>query len=624
MIFDIESDGLLNEATKVHCLVMRATSTGKSTRYSDHPESSGRPLQEGLEVLMQSPRLIGHNAIKFDIPLLKKLYPHFKVDTSKVIDTLVYARLVFADIRIKDAKLVKSRRLPGEFSGLHSLEAWGHRLNLHKGDYAKEMEARGLDPWAAWNQDMEDYCEQDTAVTLKLFNLLETKAFSEESITLEHEVAWVIARQERYGFQFNEPKAVDLYGTLVQKKLETAERVRKVFGPKYLRDGKIFTPKRDNSRMGYVAGSPVQKIKLTEFNPGSRDHIAYWLKTLYGWVPTEFTADGKPKVDDDTLMNLPYPEAEPLKEYLMLVKRCGQIAEGKAAWLKCVSNGRMHGSVNTNGAVTGRMTHSGPNMAQVPAGYSPYGKECRELFEVRRDKKLVGIDAAALELRCLAGYMAAWDNGAYIKTVLEGDKSKGTDIHSVTARGIGLDPVKLYFEGESGRDIAKTWFYAFIYGAQDPKLGEILTRIINNRTAGHRSRMGLSRSLPALGKLTERVKVTAQDRKGILKGLDGRLLSVRGLHAALNTLLQGAGAAIMKRALVIFDNSLQSRGYLPGVNYEFVANVHDEWQVEVDEGIAEEVGKLGCEAIRLAGEYYNFRCPLSGEYKIGNNWSETH
>jgi DNA polymerase I-like protein with 3'-5' exonuclease and polymerase domains len=622
MIFDIEADGLLNEATRIHCIVLRSTVTGETQRFST--SNRGKPISDALWKLSNAPRIIGHNAINYDIPLIRKLYPDIPIYPSRVVDTLVYARLVFADIRVKDADLIRKGKLPGEFMGQHSLEAWGHRLKLHKGDYAKEMAAKGLDPWASWSPEMEDYCEQDTAVTLKLFRNLEARGFSEESIKLEHEVAWIIARQERYGFRFNEQKAVDLYGDLVQKKMETAAAVRGVFKPLYLKDGHPFTPKRDNAVKGYVKDVPFQKVKLTEFNPGSRDHIAHWLRTLYGWEPKERTPDGKPKVDDDTLMSLPYSEAKPLKEYLMLGKRCGQIAEGQSAWLKCVTNGRMHGSVNSNGAVTGRMTHWGPNMAQVPAGYSPYGKECRALFEAGPGKKLVGIDAAALELRCLAGYMALIDGGAYIKTVLEGDKTKGTDEHSVTARAIGLDPAKIYFAGETGRDMAKTWFYAYIYGAQDPKLGEILTHVPGNRAAGYRSRVALVRALPALGTLTDLVKERAKERKGILLGLDGRFLSVRSDHAALNTLLQGAGAVLMKRALVILDNSLQALRYTPGVHYEFVGNIHDEWQLEVDEEIAEVVGKLGVEAIRKAGEYYKFRCPLDGEYKIGNNWSETH
>lgn len=621
MIFDIETDGLLEAVTKTHCLVIKDTSTGIATRYS----KATNPIEEGLKRLLSADRIIGHNVIKFDIPVIKKLYPWFDPDMSKVLDTLVMSRLIYADIGKTDSKLVKKGTLPGYLFGSHGLEAWGYRLKKHKGDYSKEMKEKGLDPWAEWCQEMEDYCVQDTEVTQTLLDKLNSKGFSPEAIELEHQVATIVARQERYGLLFDTPKAVKLYSILVQKKLEVENLAKKVFKPMYLKDGKIFTPKRDNKKEGYVAGCPHQKIKLTEFNPGSRDHISHWLKKLYQWEPTEFTPEGKPKIDDDTLVNLNYPEVAHLKEYLMLGKRCGQLSEGNQAWLKKVGkDGRMHGSVNTIGAVTRRMTHSNPNMAQVPAGYSPYGHECRELFYVPKGKKLVGADAAALELRDLAGYMANRDEGAYVNTVLKGDKKAGTDIHSINAKAIGLDPAGLYFDGESGRDIAKTWFYAFIYGAGDEKLGYILTKQNNQIEKGRASRDKFLRNLPALGDLVSKVKKTVKERDGYLKGLDGGLLSVRSQHAALNTLLQAAGAIQMKKALVILDQSLKELGYKAGTNYEFVANVHDEWQIECDEAIAETVGKTAVRAIQKAGEHFNFKCPLDGEYKVGNNWSETH
>lgn len=299
----------------------------------------------------------------------------------------------------------------------------------------------------------------------------------------------------------------------------------------------------------------------------------------------------------------------------MVQKRLGQVAEGKEAWLKNVRNGRLHGSVNTNGAVTGRMTHSRPNMAQVPSSRAPYGPECRELFIAGKGKKLVGCDADALELRDLAGYMAAFDGGEYIRTVLEGKKEDGTDMHTQNANALGCD-----------RDTAKTWFYAFIYGAGDFKLGATLgakgsKQAVTN--AGKVSRAKFLAALPALKNLTERVKKKAQ-AQGWIKGLDGRLLTIRSQHAALNTLLQSAGAIQMKRALVILDNELQTLGMVPGRHYEFVANIHDEWQLEVDEDKAELVGRTAANAIRMSGEYYNFRCPLAGNYDIGENWAATH
>jgi DNA polymerase I-like protein with 3'-5' exonuclease and polymerase domains len=267
-------------------------------------------------------------------------------------------------------------------------------------------------------------------------------------------------------------------------------------------------------------------------------------------------------------------------------------------------------------------------MAQVPGSKAPYGERCRALFTVPQGKKLVGCDADALELCCLAGYMARYDNGAYIKVVLEGDKSQGTDIHSVNARALGLDPKQKYpvnGKNVTGRDIAKVWFYAFIYGAGDMKLGFILgeTNEAKAKKKGKKSRQRFLENLPALKTLTEKVKAMLKKR-GHLKGLDGRRLHPRFDHSALNTLLQSAGAVIMKMALVIADEALIGQEFLPGRHYEFVANVHDEFQIEADEDRAETVGRMAKDSIRLAGERLGFACPLSGSFDIGDNWAQTH
>lgn len=643
VLFDVETDGLLESVTRIHVLVIRDYLTGRVMVFRQNERENTLP--DGLAILAdESTLVVAHNGTEYDCEVLRKLYG-IVIPWHRQRDTMVLSRLLWPDIKQRDMDRAKKRgnTFPGNLFGSVSLEAWGMRMGIFKGDYqgdsklVTQLIERGMDPeearkeafrrrWERWNQDMEDYCVQDVEVTLALWERILKKEPSGESVLIETQVAYIIGRQYRHGFRFNEQKAVTLLGRLVQRRLELETEVRKVFRPRYLPDGRVFTPARDNKTTGYVAGAEVQKVKLTEFNPGSRDHVALWLKRDFGWEPTEFTNDGKPKVDDDIISKLPYPEAQPLKEYFMVSKRLGQLAEGKEAWLRAVGpDGRIHGRVNTNGAVTGRMTHSKPNMAQVPAGRSPYGHECRELFEAPEGKLLTGADAEALELRDLAGYMAIYDGGAYVKTVLEGDKSQGTDMHSVNARALGLDPKGVYFEGESGRDIAKTFFYAFIYGAGDEKLGYIVLRKWGQAAVkkGGQLRKAFLTNLPALGALVETVKKRAKER-GYLIGLDKRHLPVRSQHAALNTLLQACGAIQMKKALCLLDDALQAAGFVPGVHYEFVANVHDEWQIEVDEDKAETVGRMAVQAIRDAGTYFGFRCPLDGAFDVGRNWAETH
>lgn len=609
-IFDIETDGFVEELTKVHCLVLKDIDTGEVLSYADHP--GYRPIEEGVRLLAGSDLIVGHNVINFDIPALIKVYPWFR-PRGVVRDTIVCARLMWPadELKDQDTRRLRAGTLPGNLWGNFSLEAWGYRLGNYKGDY------KG--PWDTWSTTMQDYCEQDVEVTFSLWERIQKKNWEPQSVELEHDVQWIVARQERYGFLFDQERATRYYADLVQRKVELEATLQELFPPWV--EETVFIPKANNGPRGYVKGVPFTKRKTVTFKPSSRDHIAQRLIAKHGWEPQEFGKDGKPTCDDETLSSLPYPEAAVLCEYLMIEKRMGQLSTGKEAWLRHVkADGRIHGRVTTNGAVTGRMTHSKPNMAQVPGLTDkktgqpmPYGKDSRECFTVPRGKKLVGCDADALELRCLAGYMAKYDGGDYVRVVLEGKKELGTDMHTVNAKALGCS-----------RDAAKVWFYAFIYGAGDFKLGTILAAPAGEEQAwGKRSRARFMKNLPALGQIVEKVREKVA-KKGYLKGLDGRRLRTRSAHSAFNTLLQSAGAILMKKAMVILDRDLQEAGYVPGVNYEFVANVHDEWQIEADEDIAHDIGKRAVTAIIRAGEFYNFGCPLGGNYGVGDNWAETH
>ena len=291
--------------------------------------------------------------------------------------------------------------------------------------------------------------------------------------------------------------------------------------------------------------------------------------------------------------------AELIKEYLMLQKRIAQIE----SWMDAVgSDGRVHGRVITNGAVTGRMTHSSPNMAQVPNAGSPYGPECRQCWTVEDGNVLVGADASGLELRMLAHYMKDTN---YVKTVTEGSSKDGTDVHTINQKAAGLQT----------RDQAKTFIYAFLYGAGPAKIGSIVGC---NAADAERLMARFLKATPSLQRLRETVGRYAVE--GYVPGLDGRKIWVRSEHAALNSLLQGAGAIVMKQALVLLEKHLLRAG----VFYKFVANVHDEWQIETKPEMADTVGKLAVQSIREAGEHFQLRCPLDGEYKYGRTWRDTH
>ena len=513
----------------------------------------------------------------------------------KIHDTLLLSRLVWSDLKNNDFKFVKKRTdFPMKLIGSHSLKAWGLRLSNHKAEYTGGFEL--------WSDEMQKYCEQDTYANLTLYNKIMSKVPSHESIGLEHEFAGVIRAMENHGFHFDETKAMALLAKLQKRKAELEEQLQKAFQPWEIKEP--FIPKVNNKKRGYQKGVMTYKVKEVVFNPASRDHIANRLQVIHGWKPKEFTASGKPKVDEEVLQGLDFPEAKLLVEYLLLNKRLGQLATGQNAWLKLVRNGKMHGQVNTNGCATHRCTHSRPNMSQVPSVSAEFGTECRELFYAPKGFKLVGADLSGLELRCLAHYMAKFDDGAYAKEVVDGD------IHTTNQKAAGLPT----------RNNAKTFIYGFLYGAGPAKIGAIVG---GSDAHGKKLIDKFLKATPALKKLREAV-LAAYKKNGHLKGIDGRILPVRSEHAALNTLLQSAGAVLCKRATVNLYDNLASQGYVFGKDYAFVAHIHDEIQIQAKEELADIIGQAAVTAFQQAGEYYDFRCPITGEYKVGQNWAETH
>jgi DNA polymerase I-like protein with 3'-5' exonuclease and polymerase domains len=547
IVLDIETNSTHD---KIWLVVTRDIETGEVVSWK---QASG--LQKYLD---SCDLIIMHNGIAFDQPVLQKNW-NVTMKLSQVYDTLVASRL-----------------LNPSLEGGHSLAAWGQRLGFPKGDFS-DWDG-GLTP------EMEQYCIQDTLVTQKLYdvliNELKYNKFEQRSIELEHKVQAIIAKQERNGFKLDEKKATILLSELSSKLAAIEVEMQGIF------------PAKTIERVSEKTGKSL-KAKVEVFNPGSRKQIGERLIEK-GWKPDRFTETGQPIVDEGTLEGLDIPEAKAINEYLMLQKRVAQIE----SWLKALgSDGRVHGKVITNGAVTGRMTHMSPNMAQVPNSGSPYGEDCRDLWIVDKGYKLVGIDASGLELRMLAHYMK---DDAYTSEVVSGD------IHTANQKAAGLET----------RNQAKTFIYAFLYGAGDAKIGKVVGA---GEKEGKELKSRFLQNTPSLKILRENVSSIAKN-SGTLPGLDGRRLQVRSDHAALNTLLQSAGAIVMKQAVVLLDESLSKFG----IDYKFVANVHDEWQIEVEEAYADMVGKIGAQSIENAGKVLQMRCPLAGEYKVGNSWKETH
>ena len=269
------------------------------------------------------------------------------------------------------------------------------------------------------------------------------------------------AADEEAGWTFDEKKAAKFYAELAQERADLQQELDELFPPWIVEEE--FIPKVNNKTRGYVKGEPFIKRKEVQFNPNSRKHIEFCLKQKYKWKPREFTPSGDAKIDETILNALPYPEAKKLAHSFLIQKRIGMLAEGNSAWMKLAVDdpqspryGLLRHTINPNGTVTGRASHFGPNLAQVPATRAPYGKECRELFTVPPGYVPVGADLSGLELRCLAHFMN--DGGKFAKELLEGD------IHTANMAAFGV----------ADRDQAKRLAYATLYGAGVSKLGEIV------------------------------------------------------------------------------------------------------------------------------------------------------
>lgn len=657
LLYDIETDGLDN-ATVIHSLVIQDLDTGDILSFCDQPGYDGEILA-GLMLLEGADLRVGHNIIDYDEPVIRKLYPKWS-PRGHAFDTLVCSRLIYTNLADTDHKLVRSGRFPARLIGSHSLEAWGQRLGYLKGDFGKTTD------WKEWSPEMQEYCVRDVKVNRKLFDEIKAKNYSLEAIELEHRFAKVISDMTRHGYGFNEEAGAKLYAELVQKKEEIVSHLRAAVPPKREtlktpaywigfwpeRDGEYqFTTKTEAKTVGArdIRPGPM-KVKETPFNPLSRVQVASWLISL-GWKPTQRTATGQVQIDESTLATVPFEEAKPLAKLFLLQKRIGQLAEGDQAWLKAVRNGRVHCRVNTNGAVTGRCTHHSFNIAQVPrvavrkdgsliwGEEGDWGTDCRALFRPATPGWVqVGADASGLELRTLAHYLAAYDGGAYAKIVCEGD------VHTSNQEAFGLP------SGKDGRGKAKNGIYCLIYGGQNEKLGETLGPLADEHEEaskkvafpgwakmamakrgpvtpervrawkrGAYARDRVEKNIVGLGKLIEDVQAAAQAR-GSLRGLDGRRLHIRSKHAALNTLLQSAGALLVKKATVIWHAKLREAC----VPFHLLAHVHDEVQAECREEYVKEVGEGFVAALKQAGAEWNFRCPLTGEYKAGTCWADTH
>jgi DNA polymerase I-like protein with 3'-5' exonuclease and polymerase domains len=576
IVLDIETN-LAHD--KIHLVVTKDIDTGEVITWRN---------PTGLnDYLSKATQLIAHNGIGFDFRVLNNCWKT-RIGLKNVFDTLIVSRLLD----------------PSRETG-HSLEAWGNTLGFHKIDYSAVWQwmMDRKEAYAGESFDspidslLEHYCIRDVEVTAKLYHRLISdvaeKQFSQESIDLEHQVAAIIAQQERNGFKLDQIFATCLLTDIKSKVAGIYERMQERWPP--------VTIERFSDKTGKRL-----KDSVVTFNPGSRQQIGERLKEL-GWKPKTFTPTGHPIVDESVLEKLDIPEAKLIAEYLMLNKRISQIE----SWMDAVGkDGRVHGRVITNGAVTGRATHSSPNLAQIPNTSSVYGAECRQCWTVEEGNVQVGVDLSGVELRCLSHYM---QDVEWQRELLEGD------VHWKNTQAFGLVPMGTLKEDtkehKDARNLSKTLTYSVLYGAGAAKVGS---------TVGGSAKQGAKlidnflNNTPSLKKL--KIKVDKLAAKGYVPAVDGRKIWVRSEHAALNSLLQSAGAIIAKQWIVCFTAELKAKK----IPYKLLAWVHDEVQIETPKEYGDIVGKIVADAATTAGDVLQFRCPIAAEYRVGLNWYDCH
>ena len=351
---------------------------------------------------------------------------------------------------------------------------------------------------------------------------------------------------------------------------------------------------------------PFTRIIWEQINIGSDKQVKEYLLTV-GWKPTEYNyrkntyppERTSPKLTEDSFGSLKDDTGSLIAGYLQLKHRRSMVQ----GWHKFIrEDGRMS-QVISGMTPTFRCTHK--QIVNVPGGDSNWGLMLRSCFIASPGYKMVGIDAASCQLRKLCHYM---DDYLYTDSVVNGNKDKGTDIHTVNKDMTG--------GMITTRTDAKRLIYGLLFGAGDSKLGQILN---GNATDGARLRQTFMSNLPTLKKLLQGL-LKSWKAKGYLVGLDGRKIYIRAEHMLLVYLLQAAEAIFMKTAMCFLYKWVKDAK----LDAHIVGFIHDEIQAEVADKDVEEYCTLAKKAFTHAGVFLKLKVPTEGDPAVGLNWADTH
>jgi len=611
LIFDLEGNGLLETITRLHCIVI--SELGKDHVYEYGPEQ----ITEALAHLARADTLIGHNIQSYDLPVLRKLCEWAPRPACRIVDTLIAGRLILPHLAKIDSEVAARAKDAafGQIYGKYALEAWGVRLGIAKIGVE-------IDNFAEWSPEVQARCVSDVIVCKGLWQLLQPDGYPRAALELEHNVSAICDRITTDGVPFDTAAAEQLRKCWKTRRSELEAQLRNQFP----------TVKNLNSR--------VQIGALLEAR---------------GWQPEQRTEKTKrPVIDDAVLETLPaiYPEFDGLAEHYILGRRLGQLANGKQAWISNVhTDGRLHGGLIHIGTPHSRAKHLQPNMAQVPNHKkgAPFAAECRALFRHPNNWVFVTCDQSNLQDRGFAHYLAAHDGGAYAQTF-----AAGIDQHWQTAIALGLIPQETARNKSDKvdttiREGAKTFRYAFLFGAGGLRIGQIIAHTVRAvmtiapgstlcaqfwagnkhpseavlRQTGRRIFNRFITATPGLRKL--RANLSAEHRRrGWVEGLDGRRIPTEADYKSLNRIVTASEAVICKRWLIdVYAELCERFHYGPDGDAHLVLWIHDELVVCCKPAIADLVGELLVRHARKAGEPYGFRVPLDADFKIGRDWAGT-
>lgn len=574
-VADLEADGLLDTATRVWCGVFKDRTTKEVFKFGPNQ------IKDMLSFMDTCAELQMHNGIGYDFPLLRKLYGYeYK---GKVIDTLVLSRLL-------NPKRTLPYSCPNKRIGPHSVEAWGYRVGRGKPEH---------EDWSQFSEEMLHRCSEDVEIQFMIYDKLMEEASNgdwEKAIPLTMRLFELLQRQEEYGWLVDVEymhkcvQTLDRWIDRIDRALESrlpnvleVEEVKKDGEYNYLKKPFLKSGKYSESVNRWLGDlpfgpssvtvcGPFTRVSFRPVNLNSNEETKNYLLSL-GWEPKEWNTDDtgartSPKMSkDDPFVGIDSGIGRLVAKRVQCRHRRSSI-EGLLGIVR--PDGRIASVVKTL-ADTSRAIHSG--IVNIPQVKSFFGKQMRKIFTCKEGWVLVGTDSDADQIRKLAGRM---NDPAYTEAVVNGDKDKKTDIHSVNQRAAGLPE----------RDLAKTFFYGLLFGAGDAKVGKIVKGTAED---GRRLKSKFLEGLPALKdlieKLTSEWRATAKKRynpqwnkieyyDGYIRGLDGRPIKVPFEHQSLVYLLQGDEAIAMSAAYVYFHHRMDKLGYKWGVDYGTVCWYH--------------------------------------------------